>query len=218
MDNHLKLNKGLIFKILQSNEITEKVIEKTVEIDEVVYEEGLQGVEDICKSWLRRNPDIYTIAVDRYTGKPIGYINAMPLEEDVMEKINSGKYMDSFITAKSIKTFNKRGFYDLYLCSVAVHPEYQGTLVFKLMFNAYLTKLTELARRGVFIRNIVADVVSCEGTRIVKLLGMKEVNKTNHGSIIYSSRFLPLNLKSIVKYNKELVDLYNNEYEEIGLL
>src|SRR5437879_4456953 len=53
-------------------------------------------------TWIKVNPDIYTFLIDRQSRSPAGYINAMPVEDELYASIRSGKIADNAVPADAI--------------------------------------------------------------------------------------------------------------------
>jgi len=202
------------FEIVQGKNITEHQIGEAIEIDCAIYKTEYRGIPDICLQWFRRNPDIYTFIIDKHTNKVVGYINSMPLEESYYEKIESGEVIDVNIPTEVIRTYDFPDFYKLYLCSVAVHPDYQGTIAFKMLYEAYFDKLLYLARNDIYITEMLGDVVSEDGEKLAKFIGMKKLKDTTHESSIYKVMLLPPSIRVTTSKAKNLMVLYQKKYED----
>ena len=65
-------------------------------IDEQVYGalpnyDQVEIPRGLALAWIRVNPDIYTFLIHRESGKPAGYLNAMPLEDSAYARIRAGQ-------------------------------------------------------------------------------------------------------------------------------
>ncbi|WP_222708557.1 DUF4145 domain-containing protein [Paenibacillus sp. N3.4] len=76
------------FKIIAGKEITEEQIVEAIEIDNNVYSEGFRGIYQVCMEWYHKNPDIYRFIIDQNINKVVGYINAMPIEDETLRPLN----------------------------------------------------------------------------------------------------------------------------------
>lgn len=202
------------FEVIHGKEIGSYRIKQAVEIDQKSYSEEFQGVYELCMGWFIQNPDIYTVIVDKRIDKVVGYINAMPLEEEIISKIQDGVYMDTDIKPEYILTYDFPDFYKLYLCSVVIDPDYRGSIAFKMLYEAYFDKLLNLARNDVFVSEIIADAVTKDGEKLCNFIGMKKINDTQHGSAIFKTTLLPPSIRVTTKKAKHLAILYQKRYEE----
>ena len=126
-------------------QVTKEMINQAVEIDNLNYPPELRGVRETCYSWHDKNPDIYTMILDSNTKKIIGYINGMPLDKEYYNKIIEGDMMDVTILPDFIKTYDLPDFYYLYFASIGIHPSYQNSNAFKVLYDAFVEKLLQLA-------------------------------------------------------------------------
>ena len=51
--------------------------------------------DETALAWVKVNPDIYTFLIDRQTGKPAGYINAIPVDEELYSALRDGAIADN---------------------------------------------------------------------------------------------------------------------------
>lgn len=178
----------------------------------MVYQEELQGVEETCFSWYEKNKLIYTFIEDADTGRVVGYINAMPVKEDLANRILEGKSADSEITVDDLLVYEDHNTYILYFCSIAVHPDYMNTTAFTVLYNAFMSSLIHLSERGIYITSVIADGVSSRGARLCRLCGLKPVLDTNHGSTIYCLSLMPDKFKAISYEGEKLKEIYERRF------
>lgn len=203
-----------LFAVLDSDQITNAYIDQAVEIDKLNYSDQLVGINSYCYRWHERNQDIYTMIIDPITDNLVGYINAMPLEKDYYNQIKKGKTIDTMIPDNVIRKYDFPDFYFLYFSSIGIHPSYQNTSAFRILYETFVNKLIDLARKEIFLVEIIADAVTPEGLRLCKYAGMKEYCKTNHNSAIYSVMLLPPSLRITTAAGKTLVSYYEKKYQD----
>ena len=199
-------------KIINGRDANDSHVLDCVEIDKIVYRDIFQGIADNCLAWFHKNPDIYIFIVDEDTNKTIGYVNAMPITQGLHDKLMSKDIPDTEIGIDDILTYEDGLHYILYFCSIVVHPDYQGTKAFTTLYDAFITLLTYLASRNIYIDTIIAEGVSAKGSRICRLSGFEKVEETSEGSVLYNldlqeGRFKPLssvaeNLKQLYTKSK----------------
>jgi hypothetical protein len=211
----MKLSQVNRYQIISSQEINEDRIKQAVEIDENTYSTEFKGVLELCISWFKKNQDIYTFVIDKQTDQVVGYLNAMPLDENTINKIESGTSKDNAIKPENIFAYDRPGFYKLYLCSIAVDPEYHGTIVFKLLFDALFGNLLALAVKEIMITDMIADAVTNEGAKICEFIGMKKINSTKHGTSIYKTTIFPPTFRTTTESTKKLFTyIQEKEYHQ----
>ncbi len=158
------------------------LFDRTGEIDEQCFG-NLSGFKeishDLAMTWVEVCPDIYTFLVDELGDRAVGYVNAMPLREDVFRRVIAGSTNDDEIRADDLLPFDMGEPVWLYLMSVAVEPGArrvgQGIYQegFELLLSGVEEKLIEYWRGyGTRVREIGAVGWTPEGRRICEGLGL----------------------------------------------
>lgn len=202
----------------RGNEITEEMIKQAIEIDKTVYQDCFQGMLEQCIEWWKQNPEIYTMIQDVSQQKIIGYINAMPLEEEYYNLLKSGERIDVDTPAEFIQDYSMPDTYCLYFSSIAISPEYQNTGAFKILYDAFLEGIIELSKREIYFSELLADAVTNSGEKVCKYVGMQISKGSSHDSKIYTLSLLPPQLKTTTKMSREIYRLYSQIYKETGEL
>lgn len=169
-----------------STEIDDKVYGNLPHYSEVEIPRGL-SVE-----WIKINPDIYTFLVDRRTGNPAGYINAMPVDDAAYEEIRIGKKPDNRVQADDILPYLGPKKIKMYLMSIAIAEEHrhwgEGILqsASVQLLTGFLDKLTRYAKeRGICVTHFIATAWTPEGRRLCQHFGMTQVGKDSFGDAIF---------------------------------
>jgi len=109
-----------------------KILDHTGEIiDDEAFGElpnypDVQIPRGLSLTWIKVNPDIYTFLIDRESGVPAGYINAMPLEEGMYAEIRNGKVRDNQISADAILPYiGRQKTIRVYMMSIAIAEKYR---------------------------------------------------------------------------------------------
>lgn len=174
------------FQCIHGTDITERYFKHCLEIDKQVYPEIYQGNLALCSAWFEKNPFIYTLIIDTTTDTAVGYINAMPITTMLHDMIMKGQSMDTEISPdQHLLSYENDTAYHLYLCSLAVAPEYQKTVVFPLLFNAFLGNLHQLTERGIQIKQMIAEAVSKEGISFCERNQFEKVMETENHTVLY---------------------------------
>jgi hypothetical protein len=188
--------------------VTATMIYQAIKIDEAVYGIEFQSIYDMCIKWWKRNPDIYVMIEDTDTQTIIGYINAMPLEDDYYCLIKSGEIIDTTIPVEAICTYDFPDTYKLYFSSIAIHPNYHNTSAFKFLYDAFLMHTLKLFDREIYFSTILADAVSPVGKKMCKWIGLNKLYISRHESEIYEGSLLPPTIKTTTEMSKRLVEKY----------
>ena len=80
-------------------------------------------------------------------------------------------------------------------------------MIFALL-NAMVEDFIALARRGIFVDRMVADVVSRDGRKFCRLLGLDRVCESNHHSTIYEISGLPPKFRVTTPSTRCLAAIY----------
>jgi hypothetical protein len=171
-------------------------------------------------TWIKVNPDIYTFLIDRQTQKAAGYINAMPVEGALYERIRSGKIADNSIQADGIVPYGGTQTVKLYLMSIAIAEKYRrwGEGIFQQAYvqllNGFLDKLIYYARNhGVRATHFLATAWTPEGRRMCQSFGMTEIGKDAFGDSILELDLQVLQSSKTAKLMpalKRLLKVYND--------
>lgn len=202
------------FTTVESNAVTVDLISQAVALDRLVYSNEYRGTLELCKAWHCQNPEIYVMLIYRPTGHLVGYINAMPLQDTYFARIEAGDTIDMELPPEALRRYDLPDFYRLYLSSIVVHPDFQGSAAFKALFDAYTEKLLRLAKADVFITEAIADAVTPQGQQVARTVGMKPVRCSKHNSTIYKLIMLPPSLRYPSRSGQCLATFYQRKYED----
>lgn len=172
-------------EVVRGCDASELHLRQAVEIDKEVFTEELQGDYNNCLEWFKKNPNIYTFLVDATDSKVVGYANTMPITENLFGKIIRGEIVDTEIESKDILEFQENTKYILYFCSLVVHPEYQPTKAFSLLYDFCIKELLELTKKNIYFDMVVAEGATQKGARMCRLSGMEPVTTTKSGNTVY---------------------------------
>lgn len=198
------------FKCYIGHNVTEAMIREAVEIDKLVYKSDYIGDYETCVNWWKKNPQIYIMLEDPQIKRIIGYINAMPINENLYEKIMSGKFIDITIQSTDIETYDLPDYYKLYIPSVAIHPNYHNTGAFKSLYDAFLLLLVQLFKQETYFSQILADAVTPAGEKLCKYIGMSLLKETEHFSKIYEGKLIPPSIRSTTALSKNIIAMYKS--------
>lgn len=203
------------FRVISGKEVTRTDIEQAMALDDIVYAPifRVDNVE-VCLKWFKANPDIYVMVRDISADKIIAYVNTAPVADEYFEQLKSGSIIDSTIPAEMILSYDMPGPYNLYVTSIVIHPDYQNTEVFMMIFNALIKKFIALGEHEVYIERMLADAVTDSGNKFCRLFGMKKVKNTAHNSTLYEVSMIPPEFRVLSKSTKELYDCYEQKYKD----
>lgn len=201
------------YQVILGDEVTEKDIDDAIELDFDGYEgeNTYIGIKETCYKWYRRNPFIYFMIKDIHTQKIVGYINAMPVTDELYEALKQDELDDINIPHKGILRYTASGQYNLYFASIVVKPSLinHSKLARKLV-DAVCDFFIEKANDNIIIKRMLAKEVSTDGKMLC--LGM-DMKSRNNDSIFEVSMYPPEFNGRKAAYRK-LFDCYQKHYEE----
>lgn len=143
--------------------------------------------------------------------KIVGYWHMAPLFEEDYEKAKSGKLLDSEITPDRVQHFEIPGHYNAYFVQVCMLQEDRGPTNMKLLYETFFETLNNLAKNGVFIKEIAANAMTNAGISLCRQFNMSLVCAHEHGGTVYSASFRDICRSFLVKRFPELLELYSSE-------
>ena len=180
---------------IQQGQEFSSIFEDTNALDSEAFGEKYQTVwvpDDLALDWIRINPDIYTFLMDRESGRAVGYLNAMPVDDSLYAGIRSGTVADNEVQASGIVAYRKGQDIKIYLMSIAVSERYrqwgQGlwNQGYVQLIGGFLDKLTDYARhRSIRVTHLLATAWTDQGLQMCKSLGMTQVGSDSLGDAVY---------------------------------
>lgn len=205
------------FSVIEGSSVTAEDILQACMLDQMVYEEEYYVTLQQCLEWHKKNDRIYTMIRDNTTKDIIAYVNMSPVTKEYYDKIKSGQFIDTYLPPDAIVDYFLPDTYYLYFSSIVVHPDYQNSTVFLILFNAITQKFLELGKEQILIEKIVADAVSEKGQKFCELFGMQKQKDSHHNSQIYEVQMMPPQFRISSKATRELFAFYENMAAELGL-
>ncbi len=176
--------------------------------------------DELALSWVSINPDIYTFLIDRGSGNAVGYINALPVRDELYASIRNGTIADNQVPPSGILPYERNQQIKIYLMSIAVSEQYrqwgQGlwSQGYAQLIGGFLDKLTDHARHGsIRVTHMFATAWTAEGVQMCRSLGMIEIGTDPFGDTIYEVELnkIPCDKKVIPALRRLL-----NTYRRLG--
>lgn len=165
---------------------------ETVRIDKEVYNDAVYLETPITLengvSWFSAEPDIYTFVKNAYEGSILGYINAIPVDDDTYEKFISGDLKEHQITEEHVLNYDTCKEYNLLILSVAIkrsgfdanHP-FQKKIT-EILMMAFLNKHLNLESK---LKKFAAIAWNKPGKNLCEGFSMSTKKKDENGHGIY---------------------------------
>lgn len=195
----------------------EDIIE-AYKIETLVLPPDLIASPDTDMEWFNYNPLTMIGARDIDTGKLIGFFTTLPVNDTIFEQIKKGDFDDTNFDIKDIRQYDMPGFYKLYLCSFCIHPAYNASAAFKIIYTSFIDFLMFLAsEHEIYISEIVADGVTPKGANLCEKIGMSKLTSTVHNSTVYYASLIPPEYTTLKLNNPvghKLMAYYERKYNE----
>lgn len=130
------------------------------------------------------NPDGYAFLVDG-GNEIVGYWHFEALPDDLFARTLEGELDDCEITVDTITFLCAPGILNIYLIIFAVEKPFRGFRANRLLLDAFLDRLEDLAAAGIYLRTISANAFTPEGVGMCKSLGMRYVRPHCRFGLIY---------------------------------
>ena len=196
---------------VSQEELTKADLQDIYQIETLVYSKDVAGQEGATTLIYTHNPHSLAAARDAETGKIVAFVCAYPITDKFYNEINKGKFNDTAITALDLEKYDKPGLYKLYVSSVCIHPNYNKTSAFGVVYQSFTQILSDLAKEGIFITELIADTASKKGAFLCRSIGMKKHLNTDHGTVLYKLKITSNIRPKIFGKNKELKQLYKEK-------
>ncbi len=196
------------FCILHGTDVDVFYLKKLDYVDHACYEEKYWGDEYNTIMRYEKNPDSYIFVEDLETGNLAGYLNFFPCEDKLYQDNlwRSEVIRDDDILPEEIAEYRAEGNH-LFIMSFAIHPDYQGTEVIRLLSDDFITWLNQKEADGFPITDIAATAVSSHGKKALVNYLFRELRVMGDGNTVY--------LCDEIRLRKLLAhDLYFKSYQD----
>jgi GNAT superfamily N-acetyltransferase len=178
------------------------IMEKTYVIDQNVYEEKYWGEQGNSEARYLRNPESFICVMDEEADRAAGYMEFFPCEKGLYEDIifACDVIRDDDIAPAEIADYSPVENH-IFILSLAVHQDYQGTGAIVALSDAFIEFL---ARKNETcpITDITATVVSEHGKKAMKNYRFEPLRQLSDGNTVYICR--GENLKKLLAHQLNL--------------
>lgn len=198
--------------------ITNDDMNEAYNIETLTLPPELIAGPEMTQTWFLHNNLTLLGSRDKSTGKLVGFIHTLPVTDELFDRISEGNFDDTVIRNDEIRQYDVPGFYKLYLSSICVHPKYNSSTAFKVMYNEFIEMLLALAHDNeIYISDVLADAVTTKGQVLCESVGMKKHCISIHGTPVYKAQLIPpsvTTLKLRNRYGQQLLSYYQRIYDE----
>lgn len=174
------------YRVIYGTEMTEQELRKVFDIDLLVYAGELQGIYENMRARFLYNRDTFICVMD---GKKMaGYLNVFPVGEALHEELlapDKTRIRDDDITPAEMAQYSPEKENNLFVISVAVHPEYRGGEVTKLLGRSFAAFIAKKDGEGYRIGDISGAAVSDGGRRFLSRSHFVPTKSLDEGYELY---------------------------------
>ena len=143
-----------------------------------------EGSAETWQAIAESNPDGYAFLADA-TNEIIGYWHFEALPPVLYKRAKSGDLEDGEITLGNITLLCAPAVLDIYFIIFVVEKQFRGLRANRLLLDAFIERVHELASFGIIIRNVCANAFTPEGVGLCNSLGMTYVQPHRRTGLIY---------------------------------
>ena len=196
------------YEILRGIDVTLAEIKDVVALDDRNFDACYHSTPEQNWELFRSNRESGFVVRDRETGRLVAYTMLLPVTDSAYLRIRKGAFLDTELTPDMVVRYDAPGIYHLYFTGVVVHPEHRSVRMVMAMFNAMIDDFIALAKRGIFIDRMIADVVTSDGRKFCRFFGLDKVCESDHHSTIYEVLTLPPRFRMTTPSTRRLEEVY----------
>lgn len=185
-----------------------KVFTETGLIDRLLYPEQYTNNEisiEKAIEWFRIEKDIWSFIINSYNNTALGYINAIPVDEETYKKFCSGTLLEKDIQPYNIQDYDTATNYNLIILSIAIKKSVadEETMLTKgriaeMLIMSFIYKLNKHNNNMNKLNKMAAFAWSDEGKKLCEGFCMEKVQSNSNEFPLYELNFKKLN-KDIIK-------------------
>ena len=174
------------YRIVRGEDVDSAFLEKLVPVDQACYEPAYWGELANSVARFEKNRQSFVFVVDD-ADDVAGYINFFPCEPGLYEdNVFTGSVIrDDDITPDEVAPYRTDSNH-LFVLSLAIRPQDQGTDAIKLLTSGFVEYLNYLQDEcGYPITDIAATAVSDDGRKALCNMLFREVRTLSDGNVVY---------------------------------
>ena len=174
------------FRVFFGEDVDEGYLSNLDWIDETCYEPQYWGESDRTIARYRKNARSFVFVEDAESGKLAGYINFFPCERGLYEDnlFACPMIRDDDIVPDEVAPYRTDENH-LFIISLAIHPQYQGGEVIRLLTRGFVDYLNRLQAEGYPITDICGTAVSPHGKKALRNLLFREWRVLDDGNVVF---------------------------------
>jgi hypothetical protein len=102
----------------------------------------------------------------------LGYINFFPIVPSTLQELISGNIPNDIVLGRNdVIAYTSTREMDVYIITIAIRPEWQHTLVIRLLTRHFADFIRKKSDEGILIRHLYASVISESGEKLLRRMG-----------------------------------------------
>lgn len=190
----------------------EDLLERLISLDYEMFEDLEQAHEGVPKQWapvFMSHPDTWRLLTTE-AREIAGYWHFVPLFREEYEQATRGILIDSEITADKLRLFELPGWYDIYFVSIGLQPKYRRPKAVAKLFHSLLDVACDLAKSGIFLREVCANAYTASGVSLCRSLNMNYSGVHRERGKIFTGSFRELIETLPLEGKDSLLALYSS--------
>lgn len=137
----------------------------------------------------------------------VGYWQLLPVNPSVRDVLLRGRSTVHIPIEEFVCPIDRPGWYDVLVYSISVDPQFRDLFTAMLLANSILRVFTDLARRGILFRDVIASIVSRDGLLMNLGLGLDLEFVADHETVgrIYAGRLPSILNRPIAKESSDVI-------------
>jgi hypothetical protein len=189
-----------------------ELLDELISIDYAVIDNLTSVNEGKTNQWapvFMDHPDTWRLLTNS-SRDILGYWHFVPLFADEYQKAKKGLLVDGEITTDCVRLFELPGIYDIYFVSFCLLPKYRRSRAILMLVLSFAEIIFQLAKEGVFIREVCANAYTGSGEALCKSFGMSLIGlHADHGKMFVAEMPKILEHEAFRGYD-ELKELYRS--------
>jgi hypothetical protein len=197
------------YEVLRGFDLSPDEIKEIVDLEDRSFDARYHTTLEQECALFKSNRESGVAIRDRETGAMVAYMMILPVTDEIYDLIRKGVLLDTTLDPKKVVLkYDSPGIYHLFFASVVVSPAHRSARMIVAMVDAMVEDFIALARRGIFIDRMVADVVSGDGRKFCRLFGFEKVGESDHDSLIYEILTMPPRIRMDTDAIRRLKEVY----------
>ncbi|MGC8515885.1 MAG: metallophosphoesterase family protein [Thermoplasmata archaeon] len=194
-----------------------KLVDALIKLDKETVGESKSMMDRLPERWgdiLEQNPDTWRMLINESTREVVGYWHFVPLFPEDIRMAKDGLLDESEISVEKVVPMISKGRYDIYFLNIRMKKEYRGINWSKLLIESIFQSISDMAKNGIFIDEIVTNSYTGSAVAISKKFGLQPLKDHKERGKVYWRRFYPFSETDKVWLSEfpSIKEMYEKEF------